>query len=90
MASRIFFYPPNLLRWSEAFSFNPSGKPSEIDVHNIPVNKAFCVADLATMLDSLHQLVCSRVLYNGLFNTLILLNKIPFICAEMALVYMRH
>jgi len=26
MASRIPFYPPNPLRWSEAFSFTPSGK----------------------------------------------------------------
>jgi len=86
MASRISFYPPNPLRWSEAFSFTPSGKSLEIDVHANPVNTTFCEADLAYNVGFFAPVCALRSPTHAPFSTSVYLNKIPFICADGTIV----
>jgi hypothetical protein len=86
IASRISFYPPNPLRWSEAFSFTPSGKSSEIDVHANPVNRAFCEADLADNAAFFAPVYAFRSPTHAPFATSVHLNKIPFIRADGTIV----
>jgi len=77
MASKISFYPPNPLRRSEAFSFTPSGKSSEIDVHANPVNRVFCEADLAFSVGLLAPSCPFKSPTHAPFSTFVHLNKIP-------------
>ena len=90
MASRISFYPPNPLRWSEAFLFTPSGKSSEIDYHANSVNRTLCEVDLAYNVGFFAPVCDFRSPTHAPFSTSVQLNKIPFICTYGTIVSIRR